>query len=770
MHLLSEIHFWSTFEDIVIKHVDFSTFKYYQRRDAQDLLYKSKRLYSEQRGITWHPPNKRPFKVKDKLKELEECLLQSKVICTACNSNVFQLLLANGILVQITINPSTHRITNILFNKSLSSKVQNELICDGAIDGEQVACISTDGRVFCHGGMWREGFVIETGPKKKIGLYKELLCVWGGVNTEKPQPWSPLARDHQRANLLLYWVGSRGPELYAYKKTEGEPIKVIVSKVLNKTLISIEQKVSLRGAVSVEVNVLEVTSNNVLKRTSVIAVPLQTQVSCCTLSNNENCLLLGCIDGSVALLDRLSGATQIIKSSIIPTYCAWHTYDAIAVVLNEKGQLQYYDTALNRINTQLSAEDNASIPLLDLSSYFNVQSNISTINWGMHGVLIIFEHGPLTIVTHLDKFLSFSTLAQQYIRMGKVKKAISLLLSWEWNDQYFSVLQSIVSAILKRPLTEENSENLQKALSCFYSPIVPLSNEIKDKYTLKVLALTRRFFHQLLRYKMFETAFLLAVDIGHHDLFMDLYYCAVKMNEKEMAAAARAHASAALSRCNSDESCCSQSSCSQCSENYSDGDSNDSTNGKLNPPSVSRNDDYLTTNFNEGNPLPYVPIENSSFYKCELPPIARPTFNFTPEIQAPPLPITPSFTAQFPLNHDKITPKAPIINSRFWTPQLSSASALPTPTSTHSRTVNIKKPQAKVKFSDTVTAFIVPEIKRPVRPPPPPHITDPQKELADSLPLCHPNEDYLKDFTPVRHETEDNIRKPKIKVVHFGVV
>lgn len=26
---------------------------------------------------------------------------------------------------------------------------------------------------------------------------------------------------------------------------------------------------------------------------------------------------------------------------------------------------------------------------------------------------------------------------------------------------------------------------------------------------------------------------------------------------------------------------------------------------------------------------------------------------------------------------------------------------------------------------------------------------DPRRELADSLPLCHPNDDYLKDFTPM---------------------
>lgn len=28
-------------------------------------------------------------------------------------------------------------------------------------------------------------------------------------------------------------------------------------------------------------------------------------------------------------------------------------------------------------------------------------------------------------------------------------------------------------------------------------------------------------------------------------------------------------------------------------------------------------------------------------------------------------------------------------------------------------------------------------------------LTEQQKELADSLPLCHPNDDYLKDFAPM---------------------
>lgn len=75
----------------------------------------------------------------------------------------------------------------------------------------------------------------------------------------------------------------------------------------------------------------------------------------------------------------------------------------------------------------------------------------------------------------------------------------------------------------------------------------------------------------------------------------------------------------------------------------------------------------------------------------------------------------------------------------------------------------------KVKFSETITVAVLPEIPRKenkmdrmkgargggvgltsgaingrMR------YTDPKRELAESLPLCHPNEDYLKDFQPAR--------------------
>ncbi|XP_967164.3 WD repeat-containing and planar cell polarity effector protein fritz [Tribolium castaneum] len=706
--LLSEIHFWSTQEDVIVKHPDFGSFKYYSKKDPSDsLCYQSKKKYCDQRGVIWHLPNKRPQKLRDRLKELEEYLLHNKIVCFSWSDNHLQLLLSTGVVVTLTIDITTGDLTSLTFDKSLATKLQVNILCDGVILGPQIICICNDGHVLGFGGSWKDGWIVEGGPRRHLNFHNDWLAVWGKCEAEHPQPWSPLGKDYQRANLHLYWVGVRGPELLAYKKTDGDPIEVIVSRTIRRTLFVIEQKVTLRGAVSVELSNFELVGAN-LKRVSVISVPLQTQVSCCALNEQETRLLIGCIDGSLALLDRVRGSTRTVKGLFIPKFARWNSLGAVVTVLNERGQLQYFDTALNGVKSQIMGEDCTPTALIDLSGYFNSQFTISSVSWGPKDLVVVLEQGPMLLITHIDRSLSFKSLSQRYIKMGKIDKAIRLLLSWEFNEESFHVLQKIVAYLLSQPMTDDTAKYLQDALGCFHSPPVPLNPETRSRFFTQIFSLTRRFFHQLVRAQMFETAFLLAVDLGHHDLFMDLHYIAVQIGETEMAAAARAQASALLSRCSSEASNCTRSSCSQCS-----GSSDE------NP------DNYLTTNFNNPQPKTY---PRATFVKAPQVPA-----NF----KAPPLP-----NLGIPRNVFK--------------PPLPSTGA-------------VKKVPPKVKFSDTVTAFIVPEIKRPARPPPPPHFTDPQKELADSLPLCHPNEDYLKDFNPVRRR-ESEEAQPKIKVVHFGVV
>lgn len=853
---LSEIHFWTTQEDVFIKHTDYGAFKYYLKKDLNNCYGSAKKEFCEKRSVLWHPTNKRQNKLKERLKELEEYLIQNKIIYYCWKDKSLQLLLSTGLLVNINVKEETGDITYISFDKQLSTKLQVNIICDGVIKGNQIICVCNDGHVLGHGGTWKDGWLLEGGPRRKLSCHEEWLVVWGKMGSEHPQPWSPLTKDHQRANVHLYWIGSRGPELLSYKNTDGEPLGFVISKIFKHTLICIEQKVSQRGAVSVELSSLELVGT-VLKTSSITSVPLQTQVSCCHLSPNEQYLLIGCIDSTVALLDRDKGSTKIVKSPFIPTFCLWQGYGTVSVICNDRGQIAYYDTALNFIPNGLIDDEQSTT--IDLTVYFGSSPfSVTSLNWDKTNLLVALEHGPILTIKHAKNSLDFVNIAQKYLSTNKVEKAISLLLSWRFGENAFFILQKIVSFLLKKPLTEDVAKHLQDALGCYHGLAVPLSTEIRHQYGGQVFCLTRRFFHQLVRAGMYEMAFLLAVDMGHHDLFMDLHYIAVKIGETEMAAAARAQATALISRCSSEDSCCSHSSCSQCS-----GTDNDIKQTSAAEPQISQynsafeetQNHIMSTNFNQDSSKTNSKLVLTEFTKLvppralyAKPPQVPANFRKISPPKVPNLPFKPSLpsllngnlgiptvnseenkfsgptytssqipkylsnqnigyesttlnnypkyssvfkTQTKPHNFDteylnKITqstqnlpesaitkppvPFAPLLPS---TSLNSSSQFFNSYTLTPSLYTNAtKKTMPKVKFSDTVTAFIVPEIKRPIRHPPPPHLTDPQKELADSLPLCHPNEDYLKDFAPVTHdedEEKDN-EPPKIKVVHFGVV
>lgn len=151
--LLSEIHFWTTQEDVIVKHTDYGSFKYinlslmffliilqifscryYNKKEAADVvLGQSKKQYCEQRGLMWHVVNKRPNKLKDKLRELEDYLVHNKIVYFAWEDDRLKLLLSTGLIVTLTINNSTGDIISISFDKNLSAKLQVNIICDGKL-------------------------------------------------------------------------------------------------------------------------------------------------------------------------------------------------------------------------------------------------------------------------------------------------------------------------------------------------------------------------------------------------------------------------------------------------------------------------------------------------------------------------------------------------------------------------------------------------------------------------------------------------------------
>nr|AAH56139.1 AV249152 protein [Mus musculus] len=97
-------------------------------------------------------------------------------------------------------------------------------------------------------------------------------------------------------------------------------------------------------------------------------------------------------------------------------------------------------------------------------------------------------------------------------------------MDWDTLGQQCLIgMGTIVNHLLRQRLTPEREAQLEASLGTFYAPTRPLLDTTILEYREPVSKYARRLFHHLLRYKRFEKAFLLAVDIGARDLFMVSY-------------------------------------------------------------------------------------------------------------------------------------------------------------------------------------------------------------------------------------------------------
>lgn len=109
-------------------------FRYYNKKESADaILGHSKKQYCEQRNLIWNVINKRPHKLKEKLRELEDYLVHNKIVYFAWEDERLKLLLSTGLIVNLTTNSNTGDIVSIYFDKHLSAKLQVNIICDGRL-------------------------------------------------------------------------------------------------------------------------------------------------------------------------------------------------------------------------------------------------------------------------------------------------------------------------------------------------------------------------------------------------------------------------------------------------------------------------------------------------------------------------------------------------------------------------------------------------------------------------------------------------------------
>lgn len=260
----------------------------------------------------------------------------------------------------------------------------------------------------------------------------------------------------------------------------------------------------------------------------------------------------------------------------IPTFLSWHADSAIFFIANEKCQVQCFDISLACIRHQIVNEDLNTVNVLDLSSYFVTQPSLLQISCSKKPdlaqysekyvqsdsyVLLLFQNGPMAMVrlfggnglkgdVHTSGFTA-DVLIHQYLNLNNVEKAINVLLCLNW-DVYGAMLlmslHKIANYIFKQPFQADREAQLQKALGSFHVPVKPLCEETESEFGDQVRDITRKFFFYLMRYKSYEKAFNLAIDIDDVDLFMDLYNCAKADGQVDLAQDAYRKAEEILAR------------------------------------------------------------------------------------------------------------------------------------------------------------------------------------------------------------------------------
>lgn len=233
------------------------------------------------------------------------------------------------------------------------------------------------------------------------------------------------------------------------------------------------------------------------------------------------------------------------------------------MIANDKCQFQFFDIALSCIRNCLLNEECTPFNVLNLSGYFLKQPNLRQIYCSkkpllsMHTekyvqtdsfVFMLFDDGPISMLRLVggsglrgDVYTAGftpDTLIHQYLKLGSVERAINLLLCMNWNTNgamCLSSLHGIANFIFKQPLKYEREVQMQKALGSFHVPVKSLTEETEIEFGDQVRDITRKLFQYLLRYRSFEKAFNLAVDLNDEDLFLDLYNTA-KENGQSMIA------------------------------------------------------------------------------------------------------------------------------------------------------------------------------------------------------------------------------------------
>uniref|UniRef100_A0A671TYC8 WD repeat containing planar cell polarity effector n=1 Tax=Sparus aurata TaxID=8175 RepID=A0A671TYC8_SPAAU len=518
------------------------------------------------RGYSWTPRNRRPEKLRDSLKELEELLQTNTCVHTRWRKkHCCQLMLSSGVLVTLTLNgPQLEQVCvdrtlvgRLPANTVTDAVLSDRLILLSFLEQSQVAAVYLDQK---NQGSPKTGrrtdklspseikvwSVVVSGRgrrlHRRVGLNRlqdVAFCWW---NLEEPSdelwPWTPT--DTHRNNLVLLSCSpAEGLKVLRSVRTEGTPLDCRFSLLQPYQLLTVELPVGPQGSREgswADTCVYE-SARERLRRLSVTRIPLPSHPVSCSRHPHEATLLLGLSDSSLVLYDQRRGVSLLASCPFTPSLLTWHPAGALVMVGGGQGELMCFDVGLIPVSMALVAEEIASAATLRLAQHLRCSGGLEGLWWGTslesgpEGtdiLMLAFHGGPLAALRFRLGALTGGQmgpgeLLQQRLRCGQVREALGILEAMDWSimgDECYRGLSSVTNHLLRLELNAEREAQLEAALGVFYAPPAPLSDMVILEYREPISKYARRFFHHLLRHQRFEKAFLLAVDLEDRDLFM----------------------------------------------------------------------------------------------------------------------------------------------------------------------------------------------------------------------------------------------------------
>ncbi|KAM6915894.1 WD repeat-containing and planar cell polarity effector protein fritz homolog [Xenentodon cancila] len=589
---LAELHLWSTKSSLNVKDTDIGTYQYYDKGEPANSLehhyYNEKLHFCEARGYSWTPRNRRPEKLRDSLKELEELLQTNTCVHTRWrNKYCCQVMLSSGVLVTLTL--SGPQLEHVCIDRTLVGRLPANTVTDAVLsdrlillsflEQSQVAAVylnkknqdavETGGRTDKLSPSEIKVMCVEvSGLDRRLHRHVDVnrlqdfaLC-WWNVDDPSEAVWPWASADTDRHNLTLISCSpTEGLKVLTSVQTEGNPLDCRFSQLQHYQILTVEllaQPQGFRDGSCANSCVYECARGR-FHCLSVTRIPLPSHPVSCSRHPSETTLLLGLKDSSLVLYDQRRGVSLLVSCPVTPTLLSCHPAGAVFMVAGGQDELMCFDMGLAPVSMALVAEEVAPAATLRLAQHLRCSGGLDGLQWmaGLDGgagaadtLTLHFNGGPLAALRlRLGSLtggqLGQSELLQQRLRCAQVREALGILEAMDWStmgDECCRALSSVTNHLLKLPLNAEREAQLEAALGVFYAPPAPLPETVIFEYKEPISKYARRFFHHLLRHERFEKAFLLAVDLDCGDLFMDLHYVASDKGEVVLADVAKRRA------------------------------------------------------------------------------------------------------------------------------------------------------------------------------------------------------------------------------------